>query len=139
MTKTIFYATHRLSGDEDMMFKNIGALAVYVTDLKRAKRFYTKTLGFELSADLGPSLCFLKSGDINMYLEGGKKPNSVDNQTSRLSFFLTTEKSAFETCASLKAAGVQVLQETPELVDDETACFQFVDLDGNIIEACGTL
>lgn len=121
------------------MFKSIGALAVYVTDLKKAKRFYTGILGFELSVDLGPNLCFLKSksGDINIYMEGRKKQTPVDNQTTRLSFFLQAERSAPETYASLKAAGVKLLQEAPELVGDETACFQFEDPDGNIIEVSG--
>ena len=121
------------------MFERVRALAVYATDLKRAKRFYTEVLDFELSAELGPGLCFLKSksGNINIYLEGGKKQTQVDNQTSRLSFFLQAERSASETHASLKAAGVNLLQEAPELVGDKTACFQFKDPDGNIIEVCG--
>ncbi|UCG45447.1 MAG: VOC family protein [Candidatus Bathyarchaeota archaeon] len=121
------------------MFKSIRALAVYVTDLERAKRFYTEVLSFKLSVDLEPNLCFLKSksGDINIYMEGGKSQTSIDDQTSRLSFFLQAERSASETYAVLKAAGVKLLQEAPELVGGETACFQFEDPDGNIIEVCG--
>ena len=69
------------------MFKSIGALAVYVTDKERAKQFYTTVLGFELAADLGPTLCFLKSpnGAIDIYLEGGKQPAAADSESSRLS------------------------------------------------------
>jgi len=121
------------------MFSRISALAIYVTDLRKAKKFYTEVLGFELTAELGPKLCFLKSrsGSINIYLEGGKKQNSIDSQTCRLSFFLQAEKSASKTYATLKAAGVKLLQETPELVGDDTACFQFEDLDGNIVEVAG--
>ena len=57
------------------MFERIGALAIYVTDLKKAKNFYSEILGFEISADLNPNLCFLrsKSGHINIYMEGHKK------------------------------------------------------------------
>jgi len=121
------------------MFNKISALAIYVTDLARAKKFYTKVLGFELVVELGPNLCFLKSksGNINIYLEGNKKPAQIDNQTSRLSFFLQAEKTAPETYAYLKAAGVKLLQKAPELVGDDTACFQFEDPEGNIIEVCG--
>jgi predicted enzyme related to lactoylglutathione lyase len=121
------------------MFERIRTLAIYVTDLKKAKRFYIDILGFELTANLGPKLCFLKSksGEINIYMEGGKKPTSIDNQTSRLSFFLQADNSASETYASLKAAGVKLLQRAPELVGDGTACFQFEDPDGNIIEVAG--
>ena len=122
-----------------VMFKSIGALAVYVTDKERAKLFYTTVLGFEVSADLGPTLCFLKSpnGAIDIYLEGGKKPAHIDNQTSRLSFFLRSDESASATFAALRNAGGVLLQDEPEAVDDSTACFQLLDPDGNIIEVCG--
>ena len=103
------------------MFQGIGALAVYVTDKERAKEFYTSVLGFEVVADLGPNLCFLKSnnGEIDIYLEGGMKPVTADSQTSRMGFFL------------------RLLQEEPKAVDDNTACFQLLDPDGNIVDVCG--
>ncbi len=120
------------------MFNRVSSLAIYVTDLERAKRFYTDILGFEIRADLGPTLCFLvsKSGNIDIYLEGGHKPSKVDNETARLSFFLESEKSASETYAALKSAGVNVLTE-PGCVGDDTWCFQFTDPDGNVIEVSG--
>jgi predicted enzyme related to lactoylglutathione lyase len=120
------------------MFESIRSLGVYVSDMGRAKEFYTKVLGFEVAFDLGDSLCFLKSrnGKIDIYLEAGMKPGKTDNKTCRLSFFLHAEKPAKEVFADLKAAGVKVLQDAPEQVDDDTACFQFLDPDGNIIEVC---
>jgi catechol 2,3-dioxygenase-like lactoylglutathione lyase family enzyme len=120
-------------------FRSIGALAIYVTDKERAKEFYTTVLGFELVVDLGPNLCFLKSpnGEIDIYLEGGKKPSEVDNETCRLSFFLRSYDPAANTFAALRDAGVRLLQEGPDEVDDHTACFQMLDPDGNIIEVCG--
>ncbi len=103
------------------MFSAVGALAVYVTDKEKAKEFYTTVLGFEVAVDLGPDLCFLKSpnGAIDVYLEGGMTPSAVDRRTCRLSFFLRAEESA--------------------AVDDDTACFQLLDPDGNIIEVCGAI
>jgi catechol 2,3-dioxygenase-like lactoylglutathione lyase family enzyme len=126
---------------EVIVFQCIGALAVYVTDKERAIEFYTSTLGFEVAADLGPTLAFLKSpnGAIHIYLEGGMKPAEVDNLTTRLSFFLHAERSAAETYAELRAHGVRLLQDAPEPVDDKTACFQLLDPDGNIIEVCGAV
>lgn len=122
------------------MFESASTLAVYVTDMTRAKKFYTEILQFDISADLGPELCFLKSksGKFYIYLKGGYKPCAIDSRTSRLGFFLRSEKSAAETLAQLKAAGVKVLQETPEQVADDTACFQFEDPDGNIIDVAGS-
>jgi len=121
------------------MFKSIRSLVVYVSDMEKAKKFYTEILGFEVTADLTPTLCFLnsKSGKIPIYLEGGQKVSSMDNQTCRLSFFLEAEKAASETYAVLKKAGVKLLQAEPEPVADDTVCFQFQDPDGNIIEVSG--
>jgi catechol 2,3-dioxygenase-like lactoylglutathione lyase family enzyme len=121
------------------VFRRVQCLAVYVTDMERAKKFYTEVLGFDGRVDLGPSLCFLrsKSGEIDIYLESGHKPTSLDNQTSRLSFFLESEKTASETYAALKGAGVRLFGDAPELVSDDTACFKFADPDGNILEVSG--
>jgi catechol 2,3-dioxygenase-like lactoylglutathione lyase family enzyme len=121
------------------VFKEVRTLATYVTDMARAKQFYTKILGFKVRADVHPGLYFLESagGRIDIYLEAGMKPAAVDNQTARLSFFLETESTAVETFARLKAAGVRLLQDGPEEVGDGIFCFQFLDPDGNVLEACG--
>ena len=66
------------------------------------------------------------------------KKTNINNQTSRLSFFLQAEKSASETYNSLKAFGVRLIQNAPEPVSDETACFQLVDPDNNLIKVCGS-
>jgi catechol 2,3-dioxygenase-like lactoylglutathione lyase family enzyme len=121
------------------MFKSINTLAIHVSEMGQARRFYTEVLGFEVKHDLGPTLCFLisKSGNINIYLEAGHKPNPVDMDDTHLSFFLETEKSAKETFDTLKAAGVTILDEAPFEVGDGVFAFQFLDPDGNILEATG--
>lgn len=121
------------------MFTDVSCLAVYVTDYERAKRFYTEVLGFEVRVELGPELCFLvsKSGEVNIYLEGGYEPGSAGEQIARLSFFLETKKSIFETYENLKAAGVKLLQNAPEQVGDDRFVFRLADPDGNLIEVSG--
>ena len=121
------------------MFKEVQTLAIYATDMARARRFYTEVLGFRVRADVHPGLCFLASpnGKIDIYLEAGMKPAAGDSSTRRLSFFLETESTAAETFDRLKAAGVTLLQDAPEEVGDGIFCFQFLDPDGNILEACG--
>lgn len=118
------------------MFEKVSTVAIHVTDMARAKQFYVETLGFEVSADLGPELCFLRSrsGRISIYLEAGAKPTSVNNHTARLGFFLRAETSAQDVFSRLRAAGVRLLQDAPEPVADDTACFQFLDPDGNVID-----
>jgi catechol 2,3-dioxygenase-like lactoylglutathione lyase family enzyme len=124
---------------EKALFESIRTVAVYVTDLGRAKKFYTEALGFEVTAEVTPTLCFLRSrsGKISLYLEGGQKPAKIDARTVRLSFFLQTEQSAKDVYKALKAKGVKLLQEAPEPVDENTSCFQFEDPDGNILEVSG--
>jgi predicted enzyme related to lactoylglutathione lyase len=124
---------------EKALFESIQTVAVYVTDLGRAKKFYTEVLGFEVSAEVTPTLCFLRSrsGKVSIYLEGGQKPAKTDARTVRLSFFLQTEQSAKDVYKALKARGVKLLQEAPEPVDENTSCFQFEDPDGNILEVSG--
>jgi catechol 2,3-dioxygenase-like lactoylglutathione lyase family enzyme len=119
------------------MFKSIHTIAVYVSDMGRAKKFYTEILGFQVRVDLGPTLSFLKSGDIHVYLEAGHKPRPVDMDDTHLSFFLETEKSAREAFDELKAAGVKMLEDEPVEVGDGVYAFQFLDPDGNILEATG--
>jgi catechol 2,3-dioxygenase-like lactoylglutathione lyase family enzyme len=121
------------------MFTDVSCLAVYVTDYERAKSFYTEVLGFDVRVEPGPELCFLvsKSGEVNIYLEGGYEPSSVNERTARLSFFLEAEESVFETYEDLKAAGVELLQDAPEQVGDDRYVFRFADPDGNIIEVSG--
>jgi catechol 2,3-dioxygenase-like lactoylglutathione lyase family enzyme len=118
------------------MFKDAKTLAVYVTNKEKAQKFYTEILGFELAHDLGPDLCFLRStgGKVYIYLEAGKKPAAVSADHCRLSFFLEADAKAGDVYAQLKARGVRLLQEAPEPVSDDTACFQFLDPDGNILE-----
>lgn len=121
------------------MFTDVSCLAVYATDYRRAKRFYTEVLGFDVRVELGPNLCFLvsKSGKVNIYLEGGYEPNAVDERMARLSFFLEAEKSVFETYEDLKEAGVRLLDNAPEQVGNDRYVFRLADPDGNIIEVSG--
>jgi len=121
------------------VFKGVQTLAVYVTDMARSRKFYTEVLGFKVRAEVHPGLCFLASpnGKIDIYLEAVMKPATMDSGTARLSFFLETEATAAETFAQLKAAGVRLLQDAPEEVGDGIFCFQFLDPDGNVLEACG--
>lgn len=122
------------------MFTNIRSIAIYVSDMERAKNFYVDILGFEIRADIPQAnLCFLytKNKKLSVYLKAGNKPSKIDNHTCRLSFFLEAEKSINETFNELKKADVKILQEKPDLVADDTFTFQFLDPDGNILEVVG--
>lgn len=122
------------------MFTKICSIAVYVSDMENAKKFYVEILGFEVGADIPPAdLCFLytKNKKLSVYLKAENQPSTVNDQTCRLSFFLEAEKSIQETFDELKKAGVTILQDKPDQVADDTFTFQFLDPDGNILEAVG--
>lgn len=121
------------------MFKGANTLAVYASDMERAKAFYTGVLGFEVRVEPAPNLCFLVSGsgELHIYLEGGHKISRGDGDSCRLSLFLQTEGSIFEVFDGLKEAGVELLDDAPEEVGENTYAFRFRDPDGNILEATG--
>jgi catechol 2,3-dioxygenase-like lactoylglutathione lyase family enzyme len=121
------------------LFTRSPSLVVKVTDLERAVRFYTEVLGFRLRVRLGPGLCFLASegGGIDIYLEGGCTRPAAGPEAARLGFYLETREPARAAFDRLKAAGVRVLGDAPEQVDDETLVFDFEDPDGNVLSACG--
>ena len=121
------------------MFEGANTLAVYSSDMERARAFYTGVLGFEVRAEPAPDLCFLVSGsgELHIYLEGGHRISRVDEDSCRLSIFLRTEGSIFEVFDGLKEAGVELLDEAPSEVGANTFVFRFRDPDGNILEATG--
>jgi len=123
------------------MFDSISSLAVHVTDKERAQRFYVEKLGFEVEYDLGPELSFLKSknGQIHIYLEGGKQPPAAGGDCCRLGFYLRTAEPAKGLFERLRGAGVRMVEDAPEQVDDDTACFGLYDPDGNIVEVSAPL
>lgn len=121
------------------MFESVRTVAVFATDLERAKRFYTEVLDFVLRVQPSEDLCFLRSrsGKIHLYLEGGHRPAASSADSAHLSFFLETKGPAREAFDRLLAAGVKLLEQSPEEVGDGTFVFRFEDPDGNILEATG--
>ncbi len=121
------------------MFKGANTLAVYASDMERAKAFYTGVLGFEVRAEPAPDLCFLVSGsgELHVYLEAGHEKHRLEEDACRVSFFLQTEGSAFDAFQTLREAGVELLDDAPEEVGENTYAFRFRDPDGNILEATG--
>lgn len=110
-------------------------VAIYVTDLDRARRFYADLLGFEDRGELSPGR-LLKSGDLTLYLEGGRKPGSpagMELPTTSLCFDSASIRRAYET---LRAAEVPVVEEYREH-SPEFAMFRVADPDGNVVEFAG--
>lgn len=113
----------------------IEVVAIYVTDLERAKAFYCDTLGCVESEEMPPGI-LLKIGEQSIYLEGGRAPKSCEpgKHTEVAPCFGTASiKTAFE---ALEKEGVTILTPYKEF-GPTFAMFQIADPDGNVIEFAG--
>jgi catechol 2,3-dioxygenase-like lactoylglutathione lyase family enzyme len=55
----------------------------------------------------------------------------------RLGFYLEAEATATETFAKLRAAGADIVDESPEEVGEGTFTFRVRDPDGNVLDVVG--
>lgn len=115
--------------------KDMNILAVYVTDIERAKAFYIELLGFEECEKVTPGI-LMRSGDVTLYMEGGREQKSESRKFSEFSPCFDT-KSVRQTYEILKSSGVKVVEEYQEFAPT-FALFKILDPDGNLIEFAGT-
>ena len=118
-----------------MKINEINVIAIYVTDLERAKVFYSSTLGFEVSSEMSPGL-LLTSNEISIYLEPGRMAKSDSPlKCCEVSPCFSTDsiKASYE---ELKKTGVKIVSEYVEY-GPEFAMFKFADPDNNVIELAG--
>ena len=116
------------------IFDSIRSIGIYTNSLDKSLTFYTQVLGFEVTAKIPPSIAMLKSGNINLYIESGYESSPNKGEKTKVTVFLDTVIPAMQVFEHLKSAGVKILQEKPEQLDDNVWWFQFCDPDGNILE-----
>ena len=115
--------------------RNKNVLAVYVSDLVKAKEFYIEQLGFEMGEEMSPGI-ILRSEDVTLYIEAGrKKRKSESRELSEFSPCFATD-SVRQSYEVLKSSGVKVLEEYQEFAPT-FALFKIADPDGNLIEIAG--
>jgi len=111
-------------------------LAIYVSDLSSAERFYTNELGMRLRDRLG-DMTLVECGGINIGLI--KRPDLaprdssiIQNPLARAHHAFLVEREDFAAARmALEAAGVP----THGPVDwGDHECFYFLDPDGNLLE-----
>lgn len=113
----------------------VQVIAIYVSDVERAKDFYVDTLGLELNGPSGGGYS-LKSGNMSFYLEGGRTQQVESGLTyNTISPALATKsiKNAYET---LKAKGVQIVEDFVQY-GEAFAMFRIADPDGNVLKFAG--
>lgn len=114
----------------------LNIVAVYVTDIDRAKSFYVDMLGF-VEKDAMPPGVMLQAGDLPLYLEPGRegpaeKPMVRCSVAPCLAVNMGV-KAAFE---CLKAAGVTIVEPFQEFAPT-FGMFRIADPDGNVLEVAG--
>lgn len=84
---------------------HIVQIAVPITDLERAKRFYGDTLGLRHLFDAPPSLAFYQCGETRLMLS---PPSSDEAAKGSILYYSVPDCRAAE--AALKAAGGEVVE-----------------------------
>lgn len=114
------------------MITNIATVAVYVEDQQKAKEFWTKKVGFEVSAEypMGPNAFWLEVAPPNAQTHLVIYPKSMmqghENRMASIVFSCEDVKGSYE---KMKANGVNFKGEPQEM---QWGTFvQFNDEDGN--------
>ena len=111
-------------------------IAIYVTDLARARAFYEGILGFAKTSDMGPGIV-LESGGVIVYLEPGREAPAADPGTACQIAPAFAADSVLATRQHLLDADVPMHGELQH-PSETFAFFQCLDPDGNVIEFAGT-
>jgi len=118
--------------DQPASVSEIGQIAVTVSDVARAKRFYQGILGLTLLFDAGPNLAFLVAGSVRLMLSTSQGSGTV-GKNSILYFKVT---GVVETYAAFVAAGAtpeRAPQLTAKMPDHELWIGFLRDPDGNLV------
>lgn len=121
-----------------VQISGLNVVSIYVSDLERAKAFYEQHLGFEDTGEEMPPGILMRAGDVMIYLEGGRQPRKVSDQSEAevAVCFSTVRNSVHKVCDLLSAAGVKIAYPYREFTS-HFAMFRITDPDGNLIEFAG--
>lgn len=119
-----------------IQLQQMHAIVLYVSDLERAKAFYTDQLGFEFGETMGAGIV-MRGGGVLLFIEGGytKREKAPAHEVDVSVCFNVKGgvRGAFE---KLQKAGVTMATEYQE-VEPGFAFFRLADPDGNVFEISG--
>jgi catechol 2,3-dioxygenase-like lactoylglutathione lyase family enzyme len=122
-------------GSSEALVTGVNVLAIYVSDVEGARRFYVDLLGLTEQGPMDPGI-MLRAGEVDIYLEGGRG-GSVDPgltlATQSICFATVSVGATFE---ALKSAGVRIIKDYKQY-GDQFAMFRIADPDGNVLEFAG--
>ena len=114
-----------------------GVIAIYVTDLFRARAFYVDALGLRVEGERDARV-LLRAGDVRVYLESSRplaaQADPGNERASVVPCFLAD--GVLEAERRLREAGFVIVQPTVVHADD-FAALRVADPDGNIVELAG--
>jgi catechol 2,3-dioxygenase-like lactoylglutathione lyase family enzyme len=119
-----------------LKIERLDHLAIYVSDVERAERFYVDVLGMERVMRL-PDQTLLKLGDVNFGLMQGRDlpppdPSALRDPRGKAHHAFLVSVEEFARARAALAAASAPLSETVNWGDHD--CFYFLDPDGNMLE-----
>ena len=116
----------------------IDAVRIFVTDIARAKSFYTESVGLPLDKDGSDNGFFILNGGGAKLLIEREDPHDEEGKhlIGRFTGISLRADNIHSVCAKLKAKGITFTGE-PEKQSWGGTLAHFQDPDGNIITLCG--
>ena len=113
-------------------FSGIRQIAVTVSDVAEAKRFYHGILGLKFLFDAGPNLAFLECGSIRIMLSTSQGAGTV-GKNSTLYFQTSGLETHYESVVAAGATPERAPQLTAKMPDHELWIGFVRDPDGNLV------
>ena len=117
------------------LVNGLNVVAIYCSDLERARAFYQDLLGMTHAGDMPPGL-LLAAGDCTVYLEGGREPRDgpgLSSPTVSACFSAPSVRACWD---RVTERGVEVVEEM-RAGNENFAMFRIADPDGNVVEIAG--
>jgi methylmalonyl-CoA/ethylmalonyl-CoA epimerase len=117
---------------DPLFVSQIGQIAITVSDVPRAKKFYHEVLGLKLLFDAGPNLTFLAAGSVRIMLTLPQGAGVV-GKNSVIYFQTTKLEPAYDAMLARGATGERAPQLAARMPDHELWMAFLRDPDGNLV------
>lgn len=112
--------------------QDIGQVAITVSDVAAAKRFYAETLGLPPLFDAGPNLAFLKAGSVRLMLTTPQGAGEIGKNS--VIYFRASGLPDFYTAVVAKGARPEREPQLAARLPDHELWIGFLrDPDGNLV------
>ena len=114
------------------LFSKVRQIAITVSDVARAKRFYQDILGLKFLFDAGPNIAFLECGQLRLMLS---TPQGAGEAGKNSTLYFQTERveAVYETVIAAGAKPERAPQLTAKMPDHELWIGFVRDPDGNLV------